>query len=96
MDQKMLFSQCNLMYDFNIFKRKKMDCGCLRNIHLVFQSPITITMPSLIMWNSPELRWILSYEPVHVKAVVKLDGGTRKGTKSWVIQPSGPRELFSY
>ena len=40
-------------------------------------------MSSIMLHNSPELWWILSYEPVHVKAVVKLDG--RKEKTSWAI-----------
>lgn len=35
-------------------------------------------MSSITLWNSPELWWILFYEPVHIKAVVKLDGGKKR------------------
>lgn len=28
--------------------------------------------------DSPEFWWVLLYEPVHVKAVVKLDGAKKK------------------
>lgn len=38
--------------------------------------------------DSPELSWVLSYEPVHVETVVKLDGRERKASQSiwsWVV-----------
>lgn len=64
----------------NILKRhaKKMTGSCLRSTGLVLQSPVTVTMASIIPGNSPELWWILFYEPVHIKAVVKLDGRKKK------------------
>lgn len=85
----MLFSQC--LYDQDGFKRCsiKTASSCLRRQILCFNA---IYRPR----DSPELPWILSYEPVHVKTVVKLDGGKEKQvshgglsqavyTASWVV-----------
>lgn len=36
------------------------------------------TICTLEPCDSPEFWWILLYEPVHIKAVVKLDGGEKK------------------
>ena len=58
---------------------------------LCIQAPLIRVLTSpIILQNSPELWWILSYEPVHVKAVVKLDG--RKEKTPWAIQKAVPKE----
>lgn len=36
------------------------------------------TICTLASRDSPEFWWVLLYEPVHVKAVVKLDGVKKK------------------
>lgn len=38
------------------------------------KAPLQFMVLSVTLWNSPEFWWILFYEPIHVKAVVKLDG----------------------
>lgn len=49
-----------------------------RQVFEVQGSQSTALPGCLASQDSPEFRWILLYEPVHVKAVVKLDGEKEK------------------
>lgn len=46
--------------------------------------------------DSPELLWILSDEPVHVKAVVKLDGRGKKQVSHEGLSPAVCTESYVF
>lgn len=89
--KKRLLSHYNNVIKISIVSKEifkeRWTAGAWETQTLCFQAPlIRILTSSIILQNSPELWWILSYKPVHVKAVVKLDG--RKEKMSRAIQKS--------